>query len=195
MLGVTGGIGSGKSTVCRVFGCLGIPVYNADERAKWLIAHHPGIRSEIVALLGPEAYTAAGLYDSAFVSAKVFQNSELLSALNRIVHPRVGEDTRLWVAQYSDVPYLVKEAAIMTKAGTENGLDYVLAVLSPEPLRVARVLSRDPHRSKEQVASIIGSQASEQALRQMADFVVYNNEQELLIPQVLAVHDRLLKGK
>ncbi|ODS87139.1 MAG: dephospho-CoA kinase [Cytophagaceae bacterium SCN 52-12] len=190
-VGVTGGIGSGKSIVCRVFAAMGVPVYYADERAKWLIEHHPGIREEISALLGAEAYTAGGKYNTAFVSARVFPDRQLLDRLNAIVHPRVKEDTAQWMEKHAERPYVVKEAAIMKKAGEESGLDFVIAVVAPEALRIERVLSRDPQRTREQVRSIIDSQASEAELAAMADFVINNDETEPVIPQVLKIHRHL----
>jgi dephospho-CoA kinase len=193
-LGVTGGIGSGKTTVCRVFECLSVPVYYADERARWLTEHHPQIRQEITALLGNESYTQEGKYNTQFVSSRVFGDSELLVALNRIVHPRVKEDTRLWVAQHAHASYVVKEAAIMSKASPKNELDCVLAVVSPELLRIERVMARDPHRTEDQIRSIMANQASEAELRALADFVVQNDEQTLLLPQVLALHEKLIAG-
>lgn len=190
-VGVTGGIGSGKSTVCRVFEAMGVPVYYADERAKWLIGNHPGIRKEISDLLGAEAYTAAGEYNTDFVSARVFSDRQLLGRLNAIVHPRVKEDTARWIERYAERPYVIKEAAIMKRAGEESGLDFVIAVVAPEALRIERVLSRDPQRTAEQVRSIIASQASESDLMAMADFVVRNDETEPIIPQVLKIHRHL----
>lgn len=190
-VGVTGGIGSGKSTVCRVFEAMGIPVYYADERAKWLIANHPRIREEISGLLGAEAYTAGGEYNTAYVSARVFSDRQLLERLNAIVHPRVREDTDRWMERYAERQYVLKEAAIMKRAGGESGLDFVIAVVAPEALRIERVLSRDRQRTAEQVRSIIASQASESDLTAIADFVVRNDGIEPVIPQVLKIHQHL----
>lgn len=190
-VGVTGGIGSGKSTVCRVFECLGIPVYRADDRAKWLTENHPEIRREIILLLGDEAYSKEGRYNTGYVSGRVFADRVLLESLNRIIHPRVQEDTRLWIGKQENVPYVVKEAAIMSKAGPVNGLDFVVSVISPESLRIERVLARDRHRSREQVQAIIASQSPESYFLEIADFVVRNSEEELIIPQVLKIHDEL----
>ncbi len=170
---------------------MGVPVYYADERAKWLIENHPAIREEISGLLGAEAYTAEGKYNTAFVSARVFSDKQLLDRLNAIVHPRVKEDTVRWIEKYAEQPYVVKEAAIMKKAGEESGLDFVIVVLAPEALRIERVLNRDPHRKPEQVRSIIASQASEAELAALADFIIRNDEAEPLIPQVLKIHEQL----
>lgn len=187
-VGITGGIGSGKSTVCKVFSCLGAPVYYADERARWLIEHDPQMREQILMLLGPEAYTGEGKYNTRFVSARVFGDKSLLDRLNAIVHPRVREDTRQWAAENQHYPVIVKEAAIMKKGAD---LDYIVSVISPESVRINRVLARDPNRSREQVEAIIASQEPETYFREIADFVVENREDILLIPQVLDIFQNL----
>lgn len=189
-VGVTGGIGSGKSTVCRVFECLGVPVYYADDRARWLTENHVEIVAEVTALLGPEAYTRDGGYNTAFVSSRVFGDKSLLQRLNQIIHPRVGEDSRRWFEQHADQPILMKEAAIMKKQGSE--LDYIVAVIAPEQLRISRVLTRDKKRTKEQIMAIIANQGTDEYFRSIADFIVYNNESELIIPQVVEIYDTLL---
>jgi len=190
-VGITGGIGSGKSTVCRVFSCLGAPVYYADERARWLIEHDPQIREQILTLLGPEAYTGEGKYNTRFVSARVFGDKSLLDRLNAIVHPRVREDTQQWAAENQHYPVIVKEAAIMKKGAD---LDYIVSVISPESVRIKRVLARDPKRSREQVEAIIASQEPEAYFREIADFVVENREDILLIPQVLDIYQKLVSA-
>ncbi|GAA4438993.1 dephospho-CoA kinase [Ravibacter arvi] len=192
VVGVTGGIGSGKSTVCRLFMTLGIPVYEADARARWLTEHDPEIRKEIVALLGAGAYRHDGSYDTGFVSSKVFPDKGLLTELNSIVHPRVRLDTLKWVEARQDAPYVIKEAAIMGKAGPGTGIDFVVAVLSPVELRKKRVLSRDIHRTEAQFDAILANQASDSQLLEIADFVVRNDEKAMLIPQVLQIHERLV---
>lgn len=189
-VGVTGGIGSGKSTVCRVFECLGVPVYYADDRARWLTENHVEIVAEVTALLGPEAYTHDGGYNTAFVSSRVFGDKSLLQRLNQIIHPRVGEDSRRWFEQHADQPILMKEAAIMKKQGSE--LDYIVAVIAPEQLRISRVLTRDKKRTKEQIMAIIANQGTDEYFRSIADFIVYNNESELIIPQVVEIYNTLL---
>ncbi len=192
-IGVTGGIGSGKSIVCRVFSALGVPVYSADERAKWLLNHDPKLRHSVIELLGNEAYVANGSYNRAWVASQVFQNPALLQKLNAIVHPRVGEDTQVWVEQNSKAPYVIKEAAIMAKAGQNNALDKVIVVDAPANLRVARVLQRDPQRSEKEVRDIIARQISDEERHKIADFIIYNDESRLLIPQVWALHELFRK--
>lgn len=187
-IGVTGGIGSGKSMVCRIFAALGVPVYSADDRAKWLLNHDPQLQRSVIELLGDEAYTANGTYNRAWVAGKVFQNPDLLQQLNGIVHPRVREDTDEWMKQNEAAPYVVKEAAIMAKAGQNNDLNKVIVVDAPADLRVARVVLRDPQRSEKEVRDIIARQISDEERRQIADFIIYNDESRLLIPQVWKLH-------
>lgn len=194
-IGITGGIGSGKSLVCRVFGALGVPVYSADERAKWLLNHDPKLRKTVEALLGNEAYTAEGSYNRQWVAGRVFQNPVLLRELNAVVHPRVGEDTLQWMETYQNAPYVVKEAAIMSKAGSNNSLDKVVVVQAPVDLRVKRVQQRDPHRSETEIRDIINRQVSEEERLKIADFVIHNDEQQLLLPQIWQLHELFLQQK
>lgn len=188
IIGITGGIGSGKSIVCRIFGVLGIPVYEADTRAKWLMNHDPQLKEQLIALLGSDAYTYTGEYNRAWVSSQVFDNQDLLLKLNAIVHPRVWQDSAAWVQQHSEAPYLLYEAAIMKAAGQGNAFRHVVMVSAPVELRVKRTLARDPQRSEQEVRAIIARQVSDEERLQIADFVVQNNDYQLLIPQVLHLH-------
>ena len=190
-IGVTGGIGSGKSVVCELFSCLGAAVYNADARAKWLTNHHEDIRREVTALLGPATYNSEGKYDTAFVASIVFQNETLLKKLNAIIHPVVQEDTAQWVARHSGAAYVIKEAAIMKAAGDGNTLDFVIVVEAPASLRVARILKRDS-RSEQEIRAIIDRQVSDEVRTSIADFIITNDENAALIPQVLQLHERFL---
>lgn len=190
LIGITGGIGSGKSIVAKVFSTLGTPVYNSDDRARWLTNHDTKIMAEIRALFGPEAYDDSGQYNRTLVAAKVFANAELLQRLNGIIHPAVREDTRRWMQEHAGKSYLLKEAAIMSKAGNQNDLDYVIAVLAPEELRINRVLKRDPQRTREDVKSIIKSQVSDEYRMSIADFVIQNDEGHPVLPQVLRLHEK-----
>ena len=184
LIGVTGGIGSGKSMVCRLFECLDIPVYYADSRAKWLTNNDPEIREKVVALLGNEAYDSEGLYNTRFVASSVFKNEPLLKALNVIIHPVVLRDTKEWVEQEAGAPYVVKEAAIMAKAGQANAVDYVVVVEAPVELRIQRILQRDK-RTEQEIRAIIERQVSDESRREIADYIVNNDDSSELIPQVL----------
>ena len=194
LIGITGGIGSGKSTVCQFFRALGAPVYEADDRAKWLTNHDPILRADILRLLGPEAYTEAGTYNRPWVASQVFTDPDLLQQLNALVHPRVWADSAAWVQTHAEKQYLIYEAALMRAAGDGNALDAVVVVYAPGNLRVARIRQRDPQRSEAEIRKIIHSQISDDERAKLANFVVKNDESELLIPQVLALHERFMNA-
>ncbi|MFD1141748.1 dephospho-CoA kinase [Larkinella insperata] len=190
LIGVTGGIGSGKSLVCRVFETFGIPVYYADERAKWLVDHDTILKADVTRLLGPEAYDPIGRYNRSWVATQVFGQPELLLQLNALIHPRVYADTARWATQYTHKPYVVKEAALLRTAGEDgNNLDKLIVVQSPLELRIQRIKKRDPHRTEQEIQNIISRQMSDDERLQMADYVIYNNESQLLIPQVVRLHE------
>lgn len=197
-IGVTGGIGSGKSVVCRVFMALGIPVYEADARAKWLTNHDPILRAGIVNLLGQEAYTVdlpemePGVYNTAWVASRVFADPVLLTQLNALIHPRVMADTETWVQAHSQSPYVIKEAALMRAAGDHNSLDKVIVVTAPLDLRIARIRQRDPHRSEADIRNIIARQISDDERLTMANIVLRNDENELLLPQIVRLHEQFI---
>ena len=187
-VGITGGIGSGKSVVAKIFSTLGIPVYESDQRAKWLIEYNKDIVSEIRDFLGNEAYNEDGKYDKVFVSKAVFQNEELLRKLNQIVHPRVRQDFEDWVL-LQNAPFVLKEAAIMSR---NAGLDKIIVVHSPKDLRIKRLLKRDTHRNLSEIEKVISNQKTEKEFLEMADFVINNDDKELLIPQVIEVYKKLI---
>ncbi|MFD2932892.1 dephospho-CoA kinase [Spirosoma flavum] len=192
-IGVTGGIGSGKSVVCEVFRALGIPVYQADERAKWLTEHDPILKADIRRVLGPNAYDLLGHYNRAWVASQVFADPVLLQQLNSVIHPRVNSDTTAWVNQYADRPYVVKEAALMRAAGDDNSLDKVIVVHAPVTLRIERIRKRDPHRSEAEILNIIERQLSDDERLQIADYVIENDESRLVLPQVIRLHEVFLQ--
>jgi dephospho-CoA kinase len=187
-VGITGGIGSGKSIVAKIFSTLGIPFYESDQRAKWLIEHDAVIITGIKELLGEEAYSLEGKYNKGFVSKAVFQNEELLKKLNQIVHPRVRQDFEDWVL-VQNAPFVVKEAAIMSR---NAGLDKIIVVESPKVLRIKRLLKRDAHRDSSEIEKVISNQKTGKEFLEMADFVIDNDENELLIPQILEVYKKLI---
>ncbi len=187
-VGITGGIGSGKSVVAKIFSTLGIPVYESDQRAKWLIEYNKDIVSEISEFLGNEAYNEDGKYDKVFVSKAVFQNEELLRKLNQIVHPRVRQDFEDWVL-LQNAPFVLKEAAIMRR---NAGLDKIIVVYSPKNLRIKRLLKRDTHRNLSEIEKVIANQKTEKEFLEMADFMINNDDKEMLIPQVIEVYKKLI---
>lgn len=193
-VGITGGIGSGKSTVCRIFKLLGIPVYSSDDRAKWLMANDPSLKSEISSAFGSESYLPDGSVNRAFLAEKVFSDPEKVKQINALVHPAVGKDFRSW-AQNQKSPYLLKEAALLFETGATKELDKVINVSSPLKIRMARVLMRDPHRDEAQVNQIINQQMPDEEKNKLADFIIKNTDNNLLIPQILDIHKKLCESR
>lgn len=191
-VGITGGIGAGKSTVARMFAMLSIPVYYADDRAKWLMANDEELKAKIVQAFGEDAYSEQGVLNRAFLAEKIFSNPTLTELINGLVHPAVGEDFRRWSDQQQS-PYVLKEAALLFESGSYKELDKVINVSSPLKVRVTRILTRDPHRTLEQVNSIIDKQLPDEDKNQRADFVIKNTDSHMIIPQVLDIHKRLLE--
>jgi dephospho-CoA kinase len=189
-IGITGGIGSGKSLVCRIFQHLGVPVYDADSRAKELMVTDDILVGQIKTEFGPQSYLSDGRIDRTTLAQTVFADPAKLEKLNRMVHPRVREDYNHWLEQHPDNPYVIKEAALIFEAGSWKSLDKVIVVASPEALRMKRILSRDVHRTAEDVQNIFRNQMPEEEKLKRADFVIINDESRLVIPQVLQLHEQ-----
>ena len=192
-IGITGGIGSGKTIICRVFTLLGIPVYDSDYRAKWVMQHDSWLRQELISTFGEKTYAANGQLDRPYLANLVFNQPEKLAQLNGLVHPQVKADFTNWLATQAPVPYILKEAALMFESQAYKQVDKVITVGAPLPVRIARVLQRDPHRSPADVQAIIDKQLPEEERQQRADFIIFNDDQQLVIPQVLALHQILLQ--
>jgi len=192
-VGITGGIGSGKTTVCRIFEAFGVPVYDADYWAKWLIVNDPEVRTAIVGLFGPEAYLPDGTYNRPFVAAIVFENPEKLAGLNAVVHPAVERHSHAWHGQqvHAGCRYTLKEAALMVESGSHRFLDALIVVTAPEEIRIHRVMERDGV-SEAAVQARLRNQMPEAEKVALADYVIVNDGLHLLIPQVWAVHRNLL---
>ena len=191
LIGITGGIGSGKSLISRIFNALGVPVYDTDARAKWLMANDLNIKSELIKLLGSESFIEDEL-NRAFIARKSFGNEKILARLNAIVHPEVGADFTKWVALHQKSPLLLKESALIFETSSYADLDQVILVLSPSKLRIKRVLARDLYRSREDIEAIISRQRSAAETSLLAQFIVNNDEKDLLLPQVLSIYKILL---
>jgi dephospho-CoA kinase len=193
-IGITGGIGSGKSLVCRIFSCLGIPVYDADSRAKALMTTDGILMSQIRKEFGDLSYDEEGNLNRTFLASTVFSNAEKLDRLNSLVHPRVGEDYNNWYKSVTNLaPYVLKEAALLFESGSYTQMDKIIVVFAPVELRIKRVLSRDSHRTYEQVKDIIRRQLPAEEAVKRADFIVRNDETELLVPQVISLHQNFQK--
>jgi dephospho-CoA kinase len=191
-IGITGGIGSGKSLVCKIFECMGIPVYDADSHAKELMTTDGILISDIKKEFGVLSYNGDGSLNRAYLGSTVFNDPERLKTLNMLVHPRVGEDYKQWIDQNKNYPYVLKEAALLFESGSYQLLDKVIVVHADEDIRLKRVLKRDRHRTTDQVLAIIRNQMPEEEKLKRADFVVRNDETMLLIPQIVALHQRFI---
>lgn len=183
-VGITGGIGSGKSLVCKIFSVLGAPIYNADERAKWLTSHDTAVKEKIIHEFGTEAYDSTGSLNRSYIANLVFNNAVKLNILNAIVHPAVGVDYQDWVNNQTH-QYVIKEAALMFESGSYKVLDKVVNVSANEELRLQRVLQRDPFRSEDEIRNIMNKQMSEKERNSRSDYNILNDESKLLIPQIV----------
>jgi len=190
-IGITGGIGSGKSLVCRIFHVLGVPVYDADSRAKKLMTTDGILIDQIKKEFGSLSYDERGMLNREWLGNTVFNAPEKLTKLNSLVHPRVAVDYKQWVDEQSRVKYCVKEAALLFEAGSWQLLDKIIVVTAPDELRIKRVLQRDPHRSRADVESIIKNQMPQEEKIKKTDFEIINDESELVVPQVLKLHERI----
>jgi dephospho-CoA kinase len=188
-IGLTGGIGSGKSTIAEVFKVLNIPVYNSDERAKALMNENPLLMEEISKIFGAHIYQNGEL-NRAELGAIVFKNPELLQQLNAVVHPVVGDDFNAWCNNQQS-KYVIKEAAIIFETGINKMLDGVIAVIAPDELRIKRVLKR-PGMAEELIKDRMSRQLAAETLLDKANWLINNDETVLVIPQVLKVHEEIL---
>ncbi len=189
-VGITGGIGSGKTTVCHIFEVLGVPVYYADDRAKHLMQHNDSLVSALKEAFGEEIYKE-GILDRPLLASKVFNDKDRLAKLNSLVHPAVAHDALKWQQANLHAPYTLKEAALLFEAGSYKALDKTIVVTAPLEIRVKRVMARD-NATEEQVLARIANQWPEEEKVKLADFVITNDGMAALIPQVLHVHRQLL---
>ena len=190
-VGITGGIGSGKSTVCQIFSTLGIPVYNADNEARWLTDHNLQIVSGVKKLFGNDIYKN-GMLNRKKVGAQVFGNKDLLAQLNEVIHPVVAKHFDDWLKRHEHHPFILKEAAILFESGAHLKMDKVITVTAPKELRVLRVIKRDG-LSKAEVESRMSHQMPEEEKVKMSDYTIHCNDVDLVIPQVLRVYDDILR--
>lgn len=189
-VGVTGGIGSGKTLVCSVLQKLGAAVYHADDKARSLMNSDAGLKSGITALFGKEAYRDECL-DRAYLADLVFRNSELLGQLNKLVHPVVRQDFDRWVQKQSGSHYVVEEAAILFESGASREMDLSVLVSAPEEVRIKRVMERDGV-SREKVIMRMKNQMEESEKMKLAGHLIYNDGEKMLLPQVVELHNKVL---
>lgn len=191
IVGITGGIGSGKSVVCKIFEQLKIPVYEADSAAKLLYDKYPELKQSIKDLVSEEAIDKNGNINRKKLAEIVFNDDEKLAVLNKLVHPLVKWDFENWVDSHKGYPYVLKEAAILFESGANKQCDQVIAVISPLELRIERIRQRDK-KSKAEIEKIIATQLNDEELIKRSDFVIYNDERQMLVPQVLKIHGEIM---
>lgn len=188
LIGLTGGIGSGKTTVAHVFETLGIPVYYADTEARRIMNEDAELKDAIIKNFGSTSYKNGEL-DRAYLSQIVFNDSYKLDVLNSLVHPATIRDADLWMKNQNS-PYVIKEAALLFESGAAGHLDYVIGVYAPSDMRIKRVMERDGV-SREEILKRINRQLDENIKMKLCDFVITNDESELVVPQVLNIHEQL----
>ncbi|MBL0359205.1 MAG: dephospho-CoA kinase [Chitinophagaceae bacterium] len=188
-VGITGGIGSGKSTVARIFEVMGIPVYYADDASKKLMNEDESLKQTIQQHFGSDTYSN-GILNRKHLSSLVFNNAEKLALLNSIVHPATIKDAEEWMMKQTS-PYAIKEAALIFESGAQEHLDKVIGVYAPTAVRINRVMQRD-HINRDEVISRMNNQVPDEIKMRLCDYVIANDEQELLTPQVLKLHEQLL---
>ncbi len=186
-VGITGGIGAGKTLVTNLFKLLHVPVYDADSRAKRLMNNL--LQKPITSLFGSDSYSK-GVLNRNFIASQIFNNSDKLNALNAIVHPAVAIDFEDWKRQHND-GYVLKEAALLIESGSYKQLDKLIIITSPIALRIARIKKRDVFRSEKEIKNIIASQMPEIEKVKHADFIISNDEQLMLLPQVLVIDKKI----
>jgi len=189
LVGLTGGIGSGKTIVSKVFETMGCFVYNSDERAKALY-YNSNIKKNVIELLGSECYLNDHEINKEYISKKVFNYPELLQKLNQIIHPAVKEDFINFKNKLTEKSIIVKETALLFEAGINKDLDYTILVTAPIDIKIKRVMSRN-HISKEEVEKRMSSQWSDEQKKNLANIVITNDESLALIPQVISIIEKL----
>ena len=191
LIGITGGIGSGKSTVSEIFKHLGYKIYNSDLRAKELIKE-PDIKDKLVKAFGDKILKNDTL-DKELLSEIIFENKSARKKINSIVHPEVKKDFKNWVKENSNNKILFKESALLIESETYKELDKIILIIADKGLRVSRVLARDKNRSKKEIDAIIDNQIDEKEATKQADIIIENDQKNMLLPKVIKCLDKLLK--
>lgn len=192
-VGITGGIGAGKTLVANIFRTFGIPVYNSDTEAKRLMNEDPGLKEQIINLFGQKAY-AKEVLNRDYLAEIVFKNQDNLSRMNNLVHPVVKKDYNKWLTKYKNKTIAIKEAALLFESGSYKDLDYTILVFAPKSTRIRRVLLRDENRSKGDIEDIIDKQMSDSRKKKLSDFIIINDGEKMVIPQVLEIYENLLNN-
>jgi len=191
-IGLTGGIGSGKTTVAEVFAQLGISIYLSDDRAKALMVNDEGLQSAIISLFGEQSYES-GQLNRSYIASKVFSDKKELEKLNALVHPALKKDFDLWCIEQT-CPYILKEAAILFESGANKGLDKVILVEASAEIRKGRVMRRDKV-SSESVLARMEMQWSDERKKALSDYIILNDDKCSVLGQVLKIHNELISNE
>ena len=192
-VGITGGIGAGKSLVANIFRTFGVPVYNSDTEAKRLMNEDPDLKEQIIDLFGQKAYINNTL-NRVYLNEAVFRNEENLTRMNQLVHPAVINDYNSWLSKHSSKSMTIKEAALLFESNSYKDLDYTILVSAPKSIRIGRVLLRDANRTKQDIENIIDKQMSESQKKKLSDFIIINDGKKMVIPQVLNIYNTLVNN-
>lgn len=191
-IGITGGIGSGKSYIAKIFKALGVPFYDADNEAKVLMNTNEDIKTALMNEFGAEVYDADGRLDRPYLASTVFKDKGKLEKLNAIVHPVVIQHGADWAASQT-FPYSLKEAALLFESGSYQKLNYTILVTAPREVRIERVMQRDSV-SRADVLDRMGKQLPDEEKQKLADFIIVNDGTKPVLPQVLSLHEKLMRG-
>ena len=189
-VGVTGGIGSGKTLVCDVLRTLSVPVYQADQEARRIMEGNPDIRNGLIGYFGEEAFRGGSL-NRPYISARIFGNEKEREFVNSLVHPAVHKDFLKWKMQYRNAPYVIEEAALLFETGAYRELDMTILVIAPIKLRIERIMERDQLKPKE-ISARMSSQIKTEEAEKLADYVIVNDDRTLVLPQVLNIHQKIM---
>jgi dephospho-CoA kinase len=191
-IGITGGIGSGKTTITEIFKALGIAAFNSDERAKELYSTNAAVKESVIKLLGEQSYFDTLFPNFKYIGEQIFADKNLLKQVNALIHPLVAEQFQAWCELHQHAPYILKESALLYETGISQSLDAVIVVEAPEQLRIERVIKRS-FQNREQVEARIKHQYGISDALQKANFRILNDGKTAVIPQVIFIHEELSK--
>lgn len=188
-VGITGGIGSGKTMVCKIFQELGIPVFYADDEAKNILDKDIDVKKELKRLFGENIYTKTGINKTRLASI-IFNDNEALKQVNELIHPKVREYFNMWSQEHCNFPYIIEEAAILFESGAYKDLDINILVSAPEELKIQRIMERDKV-DRQSVVDRMKNQMGEREKKKMADYIIVNDGKQMIIPQILEIHKKI----
>lgn len=191
-VGLTGGMGSGKSFVASIFSSFGVPVYCSDIEAKKLMTSSTSVIKGVKSIFGPQAYLETGELNKKLISTQIFTDKDKLERINNVVHPAVRKDFEIWANKHSDAPYVINEAALFIENGTYQNFDFLISVLSPLKLRIQRIEDRD-HINQAEILLRISNQSSDEEKIDKSDFLIYNDNGETLLSQITQIHQLISK--